>query len=153
MFAIANTYKTSAEVVKAANDVFSSLASKQGIKRPNGKDPLKFDEVILSRVLLYAVHIEILLKALYLYDNDTTTNGHEWDTLFNKLSETRKDEIRKAMPTQFQADFDTLLTNNRKTFIEWRYCYEQANLQCDFTFIVELGNALSGIVLKLANQP
>lgn len=113
MFGIANTYKTSTELLDGANQVFSALSLIQNVKRPNGTDTLKFDEVIISRIILYAINIEILLKALVLHDFDVEEKrDHDWDKLFAKLTPARQAQIINAMPEQFRQDFNQYLVNN-----------------------------------------
>lgn len=64
MVGIANTYKNSSEVLNIGNLITKLLAERQNIQ-VNGK-PLEFDHVIISRVILLAIDIEILLKAISL---------------------------------------------------------------------------------------
>lgn len=150
MYGIANTYKTSAELLDAANLMISALAQKQGVKRPNGDETLKFDEVIISRIILYAINIEIVLKAIVLHDLDTEEKrDHDWDKLFVKLTPTRQQEIINAMPEQFRTEFIQYISKNKDTFVRWRYCYEYPGLSVDYTFVKELSNALGSIVMKL----
>ena len=153
MFGIANTYKTSTELLDGANQVFSALSLIQNVKRPNGTDTLKFDKVIISRIILYAINIEILLKALVLHDSDTEEKrDHDWDKLFAKLTPARQTQIINAMPEQFRQDFNQYLVNNKDTFVRWRYCYEHQGLSADFTFVKELSNALGSIVIQLHGE-
>ena len=151
MVGIANTYKNSTELLEVVNDMVSRLAANQGVKRPNSTDNLNFDEVVITRIVIYAINIEILLKAIYLFDNDQTMRGHEWAELYNHLSESRKQEIRNSMPEKFRSDFDELLNKNGDSFVRWRYCYEHDNMSCDLSFVNELSNTLGKIVLSLTD--
>ena len=150
MFGIANSYKTSSELLNAANQLITAFAAKQGIKRPNGTAPLKFDEVIITRIILYAINIEILLKALILHDTDNEEKrDHDWDKLFAKLTSSRQSEIINKMPIEYQRDFMQLLTNNKDTFIRWRYCYEYPGLSADYSFVKALADTIGSIVIQL----
>ena len=85
MVGIANTYKNSSEVLNIGNLITKLLAERQNIQ-VNGK-PLEFDHVIISRVILLAIDIEILLKAISLADNDIPADReHDWTKLFATLS-------------------------------------------------------------------
>lgn len=144
MIGIANVYKNSSEVLNAGNELIKHLAQKQHALH-NGS-PLEFDQVIISRIILLAIDIEILLKAMSLADNDAqASNTHDWVKLYNSLSAEHQQEIVNKMPAEFQADFITLLDNNKDAFIRWRYCYEASNLKCDWSFINDLANVLGGM--------
>lgn len=150
MFGIANSYKTSSELLNTANLLITTFAANQGVKRPNGTDPLKFDEVIISRIILYAINIEILFKALILHDSDNEEKrDHDWDKLFAKLTASRQNEIISQMPIEYQRNFTQLLNNNKNTFIRWRYCYEYPGLTADYVFVKALADTLGTIVLQL----
>ena len=148
MVGIANTYKDSAEVLGVGNLLIKLLANQQNIQL-NGK-PLEFDRVILSQIILVSIDIEILLKAINLADTDNVSREHDWTKLFNTLPAARQQEIKDAMPSQFQNEFDIYMNSNKDAFIRWRYSYEYDDLKCDWTFIHELANVLAGIAMKLA---
>jgi hypothetical protein len=149
MVGIANVYKNSSEVLNIGNIITKLLGERQNVT-VNGR-PIEFDHVILSRVILLAIDIEILLKAISLADNDTpASNVHDWTKLFNTLSASHQQEIISNMPQCFQADFPTLLDNNKNAFIRWRYSYEYDNLTCDWTFINDLANVLGSIAMQVA---
>ena len=148
MVGIANVYKNSSEVLNMGNLITKLLAERQKLL-VNGK-PLEFDHVILSRVILLAIDIEILLKAISLADNDTFTKEHDWVKLFSSLSAEHQQEIMNAMNEPFKTDFDNYLNANKDAFVRWRYCYEDDQLKCDWTFIHDLANVLAGIAMKLA---
>lgn len=149
MVGIANVYKNSSEVLNIGNIITKLLAERQNVT-VNGR-PIEFDHVILSRVILLAIDIEILLKAISLADNDApASNVHDWTRLFNTLSVAHQQEIINNMPQNFQADFMTLLDNNKNAFIRWRYSYEYNNLTCDWTFVNELANVLGSIAMLVA---
>lgn len=149
MLGIANTYKNSSEVLSIGNEIIKLFSQRQNTLY-NGK-PLEFDHVILSRIILLAIDIEILLKAISLVDNDTpATNLHDWMKLYYTLSAEHQQEIIDKMPADFQADFIKLLDDNKNAFVRWRYSYEFNDLKCDWTFINELANVLGCIAMKLA---
>lgn len=149
MIGIANVYKNSSEVLSIGNEIIKSLALQQN-KMHNGK-LLEFDHIIISRIILLAIDIEILLKAMSLADNDVqASNTHDWVKLYYSLSAEHQQEIVDKMPVEFQVDFISLLENNKDAFIRWRYSYEASNLTCDWTFINELANVLGSIAPKLA---
>lgn len=149
MVGIANTYKNSSEVLNIGNLITKLFAERQNIQ-VNGK-PLEFDHVIISRVILLAIDIEILLKAISLADNDIPADReHDWTKLFATLSSEHQHEIISKMSNDFRTDFTRLLDNNKDAFIRWRYTYEHSNLTCDWTFINELANVLADIAMKLA---
>ena len=149
MIGIANVYKNSSEVLNAGNELIKLLAQMQNTLH-NGK-PLEFDHVIISRIILLAIDIEILLKAISLADNDVQASyTHDWVKLYYSLSAEHQQEILNKMPTEFQADFITLLDNNRDAFVRWRYSYEANNLTCDWSFINELANVLGGMAPRAA---
>lgn len=147
MVGMANVYKNSTEVMNVGNILLKVLGRKQNVT-VNGK-PLNFDCVILPRIVLLAIDIEILLKAINLADNDTKPRVHDWVDLFSSLPGTRQREIINSMPTEFQNDFASLLNNNKDSFIKWRYAYENNGLTCNWSFVHELANVLGGIALKL----
>ena len=149
MIGIANVYKNSSEVLNIGNELIKQFAQKQNILH-NGK-PLEFDHVFISRIILLAIDIEILLKAMSLVDNDVqASNTHDWVKLYKSLSAEHQQEIVDKMSVEFQAGFITLLDNNKDAFIRWRYTYEASNLTCDWSFINELANVLGSIASKLA---
>lgn len=152
MVGIANAYKNSAEVMKIGNILIKLLAFRQRITTPQGR-PLDFDCEILPRILLYSLNIEIQFKALYLADADTKSKGHDLEDLFNKLAPTRQQEIIGKMPKPYniEVDFRKVLHDNKETFIEWRYSYEQKQLECNVSFLHMLSNALAGILLPIVN--
>lgn len=148
MVGIANVYKDSSEVMGIGNQMIKMLAEKQGIQF-RGK-PLEFDRVILSQIILIAIDIEILLKAISLADNDAFSKEHDWVKLYGSLSTAHQQEIVDAMKDPFKSDFANYLNNNKDAFIRWRYCYEDDQLKCDWTFIHDLANVLAGIAMNLA---
>lgn len=149
MVGIANVYKNSSELLNVSNEMIKLFAQKQN-KTHNGR-PLEFDHVILSRIILLAIDIEILLKAISLADNDIPANReHDWRNLFVTLSAAHQQEIIDSLPQEFQTNFFQLLDNNKNAFVRWRYSYEYDNLTCDWTFISVLANVLGNIALKLA---
>ena len=152
MVGIANAYKNSAEVMNIGNQITKLLANRQGITAPQGR-PLEFDSEILPRILLYSLNIEIQLKALYLVENDTKSRGHDIEELFNRISNDRQLEIIGRMPQPYnnEAEFRRVLHDNKDTFVEWRYSYEQAKLECNVSFLNMLANALAGILLPIVN--
>ena len=83
-------------------------------------------------------------------DNDSVNKDHDWARLFGTLPSARQQEIKDAMPQQFQSDFETYLNNNKDAFIRWRYSYEYDNLSCDWTFIHDLAIVLAGIAMNVA---
>ena len=68
MVGIANAYKDSSEVMATGNMLIKLLAERQNILFQGKK--LEFDRVILAQIILVAIDIEILLKAISLADND-----------------------------------------------------------------------------------
>ena len=150
MVRIANAYKNAVEVLEIGNGIIKHLGGQQGVTI-EGK-PIEFDSVILSKIVLVAIDIEILLKAINLADNDAVGKDHDWTRLFGTLPPSRQQEIKNAMPQQFQKDFDALLDNNKDAFVRWRYSYEFNNLTCNWTFIHSLANVLAVIAINLAKQ-
>lgn len=150
MVRIANAYKAAVEVLEIGNGIIKYVGGQQGVTI-DGK-PIEFDRVILSQIVLIAIDIEILLKAINIADNDAVSNDHDWTRLFGTLSTSRQQEIKNAMPSQFKQDFDTLLDNNKDAFVRWRYCYEFNKLTCNWTFIHSLANVLAVIAINLAKQ-
>ena len=144
MIGVANSYKTSSELVKVANELIAYLAQKQGKTLPDGK-PVEFNEVMLSYVILHSIDIEILLKAIYLSDYDQSVTGHNWKEPFDKLTATSQTEIISKMNATYQADFTNLLEKNSNTFIEWRYSYEAKSLSCDLSFVQNFANVLAEV--------
>ena len=148
MVGIANAYKDSSEVMATGNMLIKLLAERQNILFQGKK--LEFDRVILGQIILVAIDIEILLKAISLADNDSFTKEHDWVKLFSSLSVAHQQEIKDAMNEPFKSDFDKYLNDNKDAFIRWRYCYEDNQLKCDWTFIHDLASVLAGIAMKLA---
>ncbi len=148
MVAVAITHKASAELLNVANQIISSGAKKQGVKGPGGR-LLNFDHVILTRIVIYGVNIEILLKAICLADTGVKPKGHDWVVLFNKLSSSRQQEIVSKLQPVYQADFTNLLSRNKDTFINWRYTYEHTNLNCDISFVQDFANVVGGVALSI----
>ncbi len=144
MIGVANSYKTSSELVKVANELITDLARKQGATLPDGK-PVEFNEVMLSYIILHSMDIEILLKAIYLSDYDRRVTGHNWKDLFDKLTPTSQKEIISKMDATYQPDFARLLEKNSNTFIEWRYSYEATSISCDISFVQNFANVLSEV--------
>jgi len=148
MVGIANTYKDSSEVLDIGNKLIKMLAEKQNILLRGKK--LEFDRVILSQIILVSINIEILLKAISLADNDTFSKEHDWFKLFSSLSTVHQQEIVDTMKEPFKSNFHKYLNDNKDAFVRWRYCYEDDQLKCDWTFIHELANVLAGIAMKEA---
>lgn len=146
MVGIANAYKDSSEVLDIGNQLIKMLAEKQNILFRGKK--LEFDRVILSQIILVSIDIEILLKAISLADNDSFTKEHDWVKLFASLSAAHRQEIIDSMNEPFKSNFHKYLDNNRDAFIRWRYCYEDDQLKCDWSFIHELANVLVGIAMR-----
>ena len=152
MVGIANAYKNSAELMKIGNLLTKFFASRQGVTAPQGR-PLEFDCEILPRILLYSLNIEIQLKALYLADSDQKVKSHDLEDLFNRLAAARQQEIIGKMPQPYnvEADFRKVLHDNKDIFVDWRYSYEQSQLECNISFLNYLSSALAGIVLPIVN--
>lgn len=148
MFAIAESYKRSALLLPTFNDIIKNAAQHQQVKMPNG-DIVNFDSVHITCVVLYGLVVEIFLKALIVTEDADFGRLHNHEELFNALPTSLQSEIINSMPTNFQPDFQQLLEANKKTFIDWRYCYEKEALTCDVTFLKELSNVLSFKLQKL----
>ena len=142
------SFFTAVKISTTGNMLIKLLAERQNILFQGKK--LEFDRVILSQIILVAIDIEILLKAISLADNDNYSKEHDWVKLFNTLSATHQQEIKDSMNEPFKTDFDKFLNDNKDAFVRWRYCYEDDQLKCDWTFIHELANVLAGITMKLA---
>lgn len=148
MVAVANTHKASAELLNVANQIISLRSKEQGIKDPGGR-LLNFDHVIITRIVIYGVNIEILLKALCLADTGVKPRGHDWEVLYNQLPTLRQQEIVSKLRQEFRADFQNLLSRNKDIFINWRYTYEHTGLNCDISFVQDLANVLGGIAIGI----
>ena len=91
MVGIANAYKDSSEVMSTGNMLIKLLAERQNILFRGKK--LEFDRVILAQIILVAIDIEILLKAISLADNDNYSKEHDWVKLYNSLSAGHQQKI------------------------------------------------------------
>jgi hypothetical protein len=148
MVAVANAHKASAELLDVANQLISLKSKEQGIKGPGGR-LLNFDQVILTRIVIYGINIEILLKAICLSDTGVKPKGHDWEVLFNMLPSSRQQEIISKLQPEFQADFTNLLLRNKDIFINWRYTYEHTNLNCDISFVQNFANVVGSVALNI----
>lgn len=148
MLAIAESYRESAMFLPTFNEIIKTKAKEQNILMPNG-EPVKFDSVYITSVVLYGLAVEILFKALIVSEDADFGRLHNHVELFNALSSASQSEIIDAMPDQFKADFTNLLEKNKHTFIDWRYCYEKDALSCDVTFLKELSSTLASKLLQI----
>lgn len=142
MFAIAESYRESAMFLPTFNQIIKTKAKEQNVLMPNG-DSVNFDSVFITSVVLYGLAVEILLKALIVSEDSDFGRLHNHVELFNALSSSKQLEIIDEMPDQFKTDFTNLLEKNKRTFIDWRYCYEKDVLSCDVTFLKELSSKLA----------
>lgn len=150
MFGVAKTYKESAELLDGMNQLVTALAASQNVKAPGGRE-LNFNQVILARIILYGIAIEIYLKALMLADGVAELRSHDWVRLFTSLPMARQNEVKDIIGDAYKHDFDSFLSDNKDTFIKWRYSYEETNLKCDISFVKELSDVLGSILMKIVN--
>lgn len=148
MIAVANAHKASAELLDIANQLISLKFKEQGIKGPGGR-LLNFDQVILTRIVIYGINIEILLKAICLADTGVKPKGHDWEALFKLLPASRQQEIIGKLQPGFQADFPNLISRNKDIFINWRYTYEHTGLNCDISFVQDFANVVGIVALNI----
>ena len=80
MLRMANVYKNSSEIISIGNILLRLLGKNQNVNVKG--NPLNFDSVILPRIVLLAIDIEILFKAINLADNDNKPIGHNWVELY-----------------------------------------------------------------------
>ena len=147
MFAIAESYKQSAVFLPLMNEFLKTAANKQSVRMPSGK-VLNFDCVHLSSVVLYGLASEIFLKALIVSNDQEYGHLHNLDELYSALPIEHQTKIQNKMPQNFQADFPNLLEKNKRTFIDWRYCYEKDALSCDLSFLQDFANAVAEVLLS-----
>ncbi len=148
MVAVANAHKASAELLHGISQYINQYAEKKELKGPGGRI-LNFSHVVITRIIIYGLNIEILLKAICLADNGVRPNGHDWVTLFNLIPHSRQQEIIDNLDPIYKLDFNTYLSKNKDIFIKWRYTYEQSNLECDISFVQNFANVLGSIALKI----
>lgn len=83
---------------------------------------------LISSIVLYALSIEIGIKAILNIEGNAGVIGHDLKDLFDQLSPTTKDDIKNHLSEdRFKLHFNTYLDENKDDFMSWRYNYEKAN--------------------------
>lgn len=97
---------------------------------------------LTSSIVLYALSIEIGLKALIRLEGNTPNKNHNIKQLYGKLSAVLKDKIKDELPEdRFKKDIDLYLERNKNDFIDWRYYYEKSTAASS-DFLAAFSNAI-----------
>lgn len=97
---------------------------------------------LTSSIVLYALSIEIGLKALIRLEGNTPNKNHNIKQLYGKLSEVLKDKIKDELPEdRFKEDIGLYLERNKNDFIDWRYYYEKSTAASS-DFLAAFSNAI-----------
>jgi hypothetical protein len=110
--------------------------------------------LIPPSVVCLAFAVELILKTLLVQDGllpDPTSPRlpgasrgiHELDKLFDKLPAAHQSRIRAAVADD---QFEARLAEHAKTFIDWRYQYELADMYTDDEFLDSIWHAARAIV-------
>lgn len=136
----AHTYHSSA--------VFLQDVSLNIQKIIGGNSTANFNANIITSLVIYALSAEIAIKAILKAEGTAVPRQHDLKTLFEAISETNRDTIRHRLVGRYP-EFDTLLENNKKTFVEWRYFYEGAQ-RADLSFLRDFSHELNILCNELA---
>ena len=97
---------------------------------------------LMSSIVLYALSIEIGLKALIRLEGKTPNKNHNIKQLYENLSEDLKDKIKDELPEEgFKVYIDSYLEENKNDFIDWRYYYEKPTAASS-DFLAAFSNAI-----------
>ncbi len=92
-----------------------------------GNDHTLSASQFIPSTVLNAFSVELNLKLLIYQKTGRTTSGHELDILFKKLDDSTKEVISANVCAELNIDdakFNDDLKECAKTFIDWRYFYE-----------------------------
>lgn len=127
------------EEVKVGAITFANAAKALGVIGEAGLAQLKEEsaykllaQTMIPAITLKAFSIELALKALVVKNGKNYGNLHELNKLYIEISEDDRDKIKRNVvsqmkivdanynDTKFQEDLDAI----SRTFIDWRYFYE-----------------------------
>lgn len=135
------TMLKAAKDYKSIADTLYDLQIQNTCSKDKEKNHLSVS-ALTSAILLYSLSIEIGLKAVIRLEGQVPKKSHNLKTLFEKLSETNKNEILyKLSEDRFKVYFSKYLKDNKTTFEDWRYFYEKANC-ANSDFLKALADAI-----------
>ena len=124
-----------AEIFLAASDLLSNFILPPGIV-PGASDA----RMVIPRMMNRAFALELYLKCLILLDGGTIPMSHEYDVLFNRLSDLTKADLERRYEESIQSNSVALaikshfasaefglpqvLAAEARAFVRWRYVFE-----------------------------
>ena len=138
----AHLYHTSAVFLQDISPIIQDLSK--------GKLPVNLNANIITSIVVFALSAEVAIKAILKNEGTVVPRQHDLKTLFESMSETNRNVIKQNLERKYP-EFDSLLENNKKTFVEWRYFYERAQ-SADVSFLRDLSHELNILCNNLASE-
>ena len=134
MLGAAKEYKTSAQILY-------ETSTKYMCSDNEAENHISIS-ALMSSIVLYALSIEIGLKALIRLEGNAPNQNHNLKQLYDKISEDLKDKIKGELPEEgFKVYIDSYLEENKNDFIDWRYYYEKPT-SASSDFLAAFSNAI-----------
>lgn len=138
----AHLYHTSAVFLQDISPIIQGLSKV--------KLPVNLNANIITSIVVYALSAEIAIKAILKNEGTAVPRQHDLKTLFESMSETNRNVIKQKLEGKYP-EFDSLLENNKKTFVEWRYFYESAQ-SADVSFLRNFSSELGILCNNLSSK-
>ncbi len=107
---------------------------------------------LIPSVVNMAFACELYLKALI--SDGEKVRGHEWSTLFKKLSPEDRQSIIQTPCFKDDSNFELKIKENERAFEEWRYHFEpDKSISVDIIFLENLAITLHDFVAKKLDEP
>lgn len=131
--------------------VFLQDMSRSIMEISKGKMPVDLNSNIITAVMLYALSAEVALKALIKREGKQIPRQHDLKSLFETLDLTTQTTIKDLLIARYP-EFDDLLENNKKCFVDWRYFYEGGGKTADISFLREFSRMVN-LECTVVNNP
>ena len=138
----AHLYHTSAVFLQDVSPIIQNLAK--------GSMPVDLNANIITAIVVYALSAEVAIKAILKSEGTPIPRQHDLKTLFESISETNREVIKQKLEGDYP-EFDTLLENNKKSFVDWRYFYEGVQ-SADLSFLRNFSHELNILCNELAPE-
>lgn len=138
----AHLYHTSAVFLQDISPIIQGLSKVEL--------PVNLNANIITSIVVYALSAEIAIKAILKNEGTAVPRQHDLKILFESMSETNRNVIKQKLEVKYP-EFDTLLENNKKTFVEWRYFYESAQ-SANVSFLRDFSSELGILCNNLASK-
>ncbi|MBN2746519.1 MAG: HEPN domain-containing protein [Bacteroidales bacterium] len=138
----------------------AGLLFKEGASDPN--------KYYIPACVMAAFGLELYLKSIQQFEKGTIKKTHNIKDIFDELTDESKDKIRinfkddvlrnpphnikdieKKSGVKITDDFDSVLSDISRLFVDFRYIFEQKNEAKSFMYIENLRKVITGRVSEL----